>query len=316
MRLSIILVNWNNSDDTQACLQSLAVAQALSQEMDVQIVVVDNHSDPAERARLATIEDTLDKATTTFLHRPGNGGLAAGYNTGIRYCLEHFHPDAIWLLNNDTRVDAQCLAVWQAALSAHPHIRIWGSTIYTMNTPPALFCTGGFRYHAALSIPFPLREQSKVSREDLYQRLPGMDYVSGISMCVKADCFVRHGLLDESYFLYYEELELVRQCRGRDAIAWCPASIVYHKGGGSTGSHDPNRGMGSPMAHYYGNRSALVYTRRHHPWFLPLVVVLRLIAKSALFVRYGEWSGFKPLLLAYRDFFLGRPARSPDSIRS
>ncbi|MDX1406709.1 MAG: glycosyltransferase family 2 protein [Saprospiraceae bacterium] len=304
MRIAVVLVNWNNTQDTKACLHSLAAARVQCRSATVDIVVVDNHSSTVQRDALKQLEGQEETGNPTIIALIDNAGLATGYNAGIRYAMAHFKSDAIWLLNNDTVVDVHSIEALAVALSACPEVRILGSTIYTMASPPTLYAAGGFRYHAALSIPVPIQSDRELSGADTCVRLSAMDYVSGIAMCVRTECFAEFGMMDESYFLYYEELQLVRQCGGKQFLAWCPASIVYHAGGGSTGSRDPNRGLGSPLAHYYGNRSALYYTRRHHPWWLPVVFIFRFVAKSFLFVRYGEWSGFRPLLQAYRDFLL------------
>ena len=245
----------------------------------------------------------ISKPMTTLLEAAENKGLAAGLNIGIKHALKHHDPDYLWLLNNDSEVALDSLEALLHSVDKHPDRRIWGSTIYDLEDRNKLQCAGGFRYYPMLSIPVPLKP---VALPDaVYHPAPKMDYVSGISMFIPAGCFERFGSLDESYFLYYEELELVRQFGGKKYIAWCPASKIFHKGGGSTGGADPNRGKGSWAAHYYGNLSALKYTARYHPWYLPLVWIFRLIAKSILFFKYGDWRGFRPMLKAFWDFSFG-----------
>ena len=150
----------------------------------------------------------------------------------------------------------------------------------------------------------PVKEEPTKKDEVLFVQSRRLDYISGVSMFVRADVF-DEGMLDEKYFLYYEELELVRLAGGKGKLAWCPASVVYHTGGATTGGADPNRGRGSYAAHYYGNRSALRYTWKYHKMYFPLVFLFRLVAKSVLFIRYGEWGGFGPMLRAYWDFMRG-----------
>lgn len=302
MQISIVLVNTNRSDDTIRCIYSIKQL-VLSEQTSCKVIVVNNGHESLD------MQDDI-----TVLEHGSNHGYAAACNLGITYCLNNLRPDYIWLLNNDTEVDARCLQMLLDASQEHPGIAIWGSTIFSHQPPHSLECSGGFEYHVMLSLPVAVKLRDQIASGKLFCQPRGMSYISGTSMFVRSRCFHEHGLLDESYFLYYEELSLMRQIGGPQHIAWCPASIVYHKGGGSTGSTNPNTGQGSAIAHYYGNRSALIYTWKYHAWYLPVVFVFRWFAKSMLFLWYRDLKAFKPMWHAYVDFLAGRTGRQRDYV--
>lgn len=303
MNLTVILVNWNQSETTLRCLQSLLEHTRDEGSFVYRAIVVDNASSPAEIAKLEKgIAPHSD--WVTLLKHATNAGFAGGNNIGIRHALRTQQPDYIWLLNNDIIVQEGALNALVAAARKYPKIKIWGSTIYELHPTLHFHCAGGFRYNALFSIPTPIRlEQGRAFPKGIYHPLPEMDYPAGASMFVKSEVFIETGLMNEMYFLYYEELDLVRQIGGRKHLAWCPDSVLHHESGKSTGSQNPNDGRGSWIAHYYGNLSALKYTWRYHRLYFPVVYCFRLLSKSVLFLLHRDFRAFAPLLKAYSNFF-------------
>ena len=333
-RIALIIVNYNTPQDTVQCLESVF---QLKHNAHLDIIIVDNGS---KDDSVSIIGDYLANKKGTLLPLEENRGYAAGCNAGIRaaghWLLASGNPQAAihavhrslftvrpfpafyWLLNNDTILDPNALRALLTSAKAHPRVKIWGSSIYDLTQGPEekesvtqrrnerkdkhrLQCAAGFRYLPVLSIPIPIKRSPEKFKGQTCVQDKRLAYISGVSMFVAADVFDK-GLMDESYFLYYEELELVRLAGGREHIAWCPDSVVYHKGGAATGGADPNRGRGSYAAHYYGNRSALKYTWKYYKGYFPIVFVFRFIVKSVLFILYGEWRGFKPMVRGYGDF--------------
>jgi hypothetical protein len=78
------------------------------------------------------------------------------------------------------------------------------------------------------------------------------------------------GLMAEDYFLYFEEIDWVMRARGRFRFGYSPQSVVYHKEGGSIGSHK-NRNLRSALTDFYQARNRLVFTRRYFPWLVPSI---------------------------------------------
>jgi GT2 family glycosyltransferase len=100
----------------------------------------------------------------------------------------------------------------------------------------------------------------------------GLSYVAGASLCVTRAFVEQIGLLDESYFLYYEELDWAARSRGRFGIACADDSIVYHKGGASTG-YDATESRRDAAADVLQLRNRLRFTWRHAPKALPTVLL-------------------------------------------
>lgn len=308
MHVSVILVNWNQSEITIRCVESLLQNTTKDTGFSFDVVIVDNNSRPASVQILDDYLTTRPALPITLIKNPVNAGFAGGNNVGIRHVLTRSAVQYIWLLNNDIIVQAHAMNALVAAAMQKPEIKIWGSTIYELS--PALYfhCAGGFRYNALFSIPRPVTFPKKMGLpKGLYYPLPQMKYPAGASMFISAATFRESGLLNETYFLYYEELDFTKQIGGSKHIAWCPDSVLHHQSGKSTGSKNPNKGTGSWIAHYYGNLSALKYTWLHHPWYFPFVFFFRFISKTFLFIQHKDFGSFTPLFNAYRDFFRWLP---------
>ena len=77
-------------------------------------------------------------------------------------------------------------------------------------------------------------------------------------------------MMDESYFLYYEEADWALRGKGRYRLAYANDAIVYHKEGASIGSSGRSAKR-SPLSAFYLVRSRLQFTRKFFPWMMPSV---------------------------------------------
>jgi GT2 family glycosyltransferase len=91
-------------------------------------------------------------------------------------------------------------------------------------------------------------------------------------MFVEANFLYTTNGLDESYFLYFEELELSKKISPGQRLAWCRSSMVYHVGGGSSSV----KGVEYEKIKQ-ASISAFIYTGRYCPYYLPSVMMARLL---------------------------------------
>jgi GT2 family glycosyltransferase len=197
-----------------------------------------------------------------------NLGFAGGNNVGIRYALARGDCDYVWLLNNDTVVEPDSLSAMVRMAEADPKLGICGSQLRSYALPHEIQTLGGRRYSRWSGRTWPLQELTtpRVSTT------PGApDYVEGASMLISRRCLEAVGLLEESYFLYYEELDLTARARPAFHFGYSPESVVYHKEGASIGSAHVKTKR-SVLSDYYQARNRIVFSRRYHLWFLPSVL--------------------------------------------
>jgi len=124
--------------------------------------------------------------------------------------------------------------------------------------------SSGIGANQPVTRPFDPR---KVARET--------DFVLGASIAVSRAFVETVGYMEESYFLYFEEMDWSVRNRGRFTIAFAHGAIIYHKEGGSIGSSG-KKGQRSETSEYYLMRSRIMFYRRNFPLLWPLQYPLAL----------------------------------------
>jgi hypothetical protein len=240
-RLVVSIVTWQAADLTIDCLRS--VAPEIADLPDTRVIVVDNDSkdgaaDKVERA----IHDNGWSDWAEFRRAPGNNGFAAGNNVAIRQALRGDEPaEYVLLLNPDTIVRPGAFRILVRFMEEHPEVGIAGGRSENPDATPQLCC---FRFPSMLSelalylnlgIVDRLLERH-LTRVGIPEEPRPIDWVSGALMIIRREVFEDVGLMDEGYFLYYEETDFTLQARRAGWPCWhIPASRVVHLVGHSLG---------------------------------------------------------------------------------
>jgi GT2 family glycosyltransferase len=140
----------------------------------------------------------------------------------------------------------------------------------------------------------------------------GLDFICAAAMLVRTEVFESVGLLNEQFFMYFEELDLCSRLGDRKQIGWCPSSFVVHSGGASTGQSRE----GLKKRQYHENLSALKFTAMHHRACLASVLLGRFLAKPLLFLARRQFFLFGPWLGAFRSFFKWRRREAGSAVSS
>jgi GT2 family glycosyltransferase len=313
-----IILNWNGWQDTIECLDSVLLLNPRTET----IIVCDNASSDGSREKILSWAGkhynsssivVLDQDTYiaqkflppqfVFIQNHSNLGYAGGNNTGIRFVLSQGAYECVWILNNDTVVHPRALSTLLVCARRDSDVGILGSTVVHFDRKDRVQCAGGCRYYPLTTIFRPLFENEILDNLLRYKPKVRLDYVYGTSMFVRAKVFKRVGLLNEEYFLFYEELDFCERAkRAGFEIGWCPDSIVFHKGSSTIGRSDSSDSKRIAFANYHENLSTLKFTRRFHPWALPIAMLCRFGGKLIMIAKRREWYLIKPLFKAYRDF--------------
>lgn len=265
MRVWIVIVNYRTARLAVDCLRS--VAGQVEDLHGGRVLVVDNASGDGSASMLReAVAAEGWSAWANILEAPRNGGFSYGNNLGIRAALAADEPpEAILLLNPDTVVRPGAFARLAGFLAAHPRAGIVGSRLE--NAEGGIECSA----HRA---PSPLGELEAGARLGVLSRLlarhavspprreeaHACDWVCGASMLVRREVFDDVGLMDEGYFLYFEEVDYCARARAAGWQVWHePAARVLHLEGASTGIRDRARRR---AAYWYDSRRR--YFLRHH----------------------------------------------------
>ena len=266
--LSIVIVNYRTADLVIDCLRSLAVE--LADRPDWRVVVVDNASADGSAERLGeAIAAEGWSQRVELLSLADNPGFAGGNNVALRPILEGPKPpDFVLLLNPDTVVRPGGVKELVRFMKAHPEVGIAGSRLEEPDGTPQR-CA--FRFPSLLSeleeglrIGFVSRRLHRhVVAPPVRQEAHSTDWVAGASMIIRREVFEEIGLLDDRYFLYFEEVDFCLRARRVGWACWyVPASRVVHLVGQSSGVTDVKRSLKRRPRYWFESRSR--YFRRNH----------------------------------------------------
>lgn len=214
-----MVLNWNGWRDTVECLNALKKSVYPS----LRLIVVDNGSTDDSIARIqASHPDVL------VLDTGRNLGFAGGNNMGIRDALSH-GADYVWLLNNDTQPDRDSLPALVEKAKEDKAIGAVASICYYAASPANVEAWAGARVNLWIGYGRNTREPHD---DDWF------DSLNGTSMLISRAALEDVGLLDEGFFLYWEDTEFSIRLRKRGwRIAAAPDSRVLHKVNASTGGN-------------------------------------------------------------------------------
>ena len=256
----IIVLNFNNPDITIECLESI---KRLSFD-DYRVILVDNAS--TDNSVTIFYEYMQVDHDIIFLKNKENKGYAAGNNVALKYAMKQKDMKYCWILNNDTIVNNDALTRLYEFMESNQDVGICGSKlIYDWDRNKIQGYGGYFN---------PVFATSRYCTD--IRMIEHIDYVIGASVFVRREFLQDIGLMCEDYFLYCEEIDWAERAKGKYKIACMPESVVYHKEGASTGGQSvENKTM---FSDYYQLRSRLLFTKKFHKKYLPIVYLTMLYA--------------------------------------
>lgn len=235
IEVSFVVLNWRKLDKTLAAIKTIRAQQS----MMLEVIVVDNESRPADRL-------ALRKAADVVITNEQNLGFARGCNQGAAVAQGKY----LAFVNNDALLPAGWLASGLVALAKHPGL---------------VAVAGGEELNS--------RQSYGVARVDartalVYQSTEPVSavtftpYAYGSNLLIKKESFEAVQGFEESYFAYYEDVDLGAKLAAHDwDSALVPAMTIKHEVGASTG------GGASSFRNNLIQRNKYRYIARHFAWW-------------------------------------------------
>jgi GT2 family glycosyltransferase len=248
--ISLITINYNQAAVTCELLESTRRLKYPRFE----IIVVDNASveDPTERIRQGNYPNVK------VVVSPENLGFSGGNNLG----MQHAKGDYFFFLNNDTEVTPDLLDQLLAPFEADPAIGITCPKIRFYDHPTIIQYAGYYPLNRYTGRTWSIG-LGETDRGQHDQSGPTA-FAHGAAMMVSRRAVEVGGAMDESFFLYYEELDWSMQIqRAGFQIYYQAAALIYHKESISVGKTNP-------LKVYYHTRNRLLFMRRNVSGF-PLI---------------------------------------------
>lgn len=280
MDVSIVIVNYNTAQLSVACVESI-LRQPLRSR--IEIIVVDNGSQDDSVARLRQLPPPV-----RLIENRANLGFAAANNRGIQESRGRY----VLLLNSDTEFLDAGLDRLVEYMDSEPSIALTacrllnpdGSTQPSLRRFPTLasafmdaFLLTPVMMRIPLLAPLTLLEQDYTSTREIEQ-------AAGAFLLIRRSVLDSVGLLDERFFVYYEDVDFCLRLKQKGLRAiYRPDVAVLHRSGGTFRGH-------RVAAHAARLVSKVHYFRKHHPaqvGIVKVLVSLELIWRACLALGYA-----------------------------
>ncbi|MFC1452311.1 glycosyltransferase family 2 protein [Verrucomicrobiota bacterium] len=319
-RVSIIVLNWDNAEETLECLDSLYRIDYPNFE----VLVVDNGSRDGS-------PDVIERECprVELIRIPENCGFSRANNVGIRHVAGR-GTDYCLLLNNDTVVDPRILAELTDAARTLPDAGFLGARIYYYAEPRRIWAAMA-RWDPEACV-FEHIGNNEMDDPEKFGAVRETDYASGCALFFGMPLVDRIGLLEPRFYCYFEEVDwCFRALRNGFRNYYVPNARLWHKVSVAYGGNE------SPVIRYFRTRNTLLWARRNLPprqrrgvrkrlfrealsgfsrdalasyeCSLPKALYWRILAtRKDAFAMAG--------LLGLRDYFLRRFGDCPERIKS
>lgn len=298
----VVIVSFRSAADVAKCIAALRLAR---RDPAFDVFVVENGGPTATGELLARLTegglarsdpDTSElfvcseatRQARLLAKRPGgmgdisvtvaesneNLGYAGAVNTAIRALLPVAGWRGIWVLNPDTEPTPTALSEL-VACSEHRHKPMVGSRLVSKVDSACIHSRGltwdklaartvAVDYHAAAA-----------TDPDLADVEARIDAPSGASLFVTRRLIETIGLMDERFFLYFEDLDWGRRAKDFGGVGYAHTSVVSHRGKSTT--HRAGKHFLTSLSTYLEFRNSILYVRKQYPRWLPWTVVMQFI---------------------------------------
>ena len=292
LRVGVVVLNWNGREHLNDCLSSVLA----NDHSDFFVLVVDNASTDGS---VEWMREHFPEVEVLVL--PGNLRFAGGNNAGAKKALE-LGAELVLLLNNDTRMDPACLSRLEGVFRDHPTVAVAGPRICYFDDPGRIWYGGGYLRKSLGWVSHRALRRKITDRADP----PGpTGWVSGCSLAVRGSLWQRLGGLDESYYIYAEDVDFCLRADALGAEIWYePRALVLHKVSASVG------GTVSAFKAYHKTRAGLQLFLRHTSGLQKVCALLGRIfydgATAALLLVRGHPRAAAAVVEAWVDTVAGR----------
>jgi GT2 family glycosyltransferase len=283
--LGIVILNWNTRDYLKRCLETVLASQG---EFTYRVIVVDNASTDGSVEMVHTAFPSVEVIASAV-----NGGFSYGNNLGLRALgyrgarqVDADAPRYALLLNPDTEVPRNALYDMLRYMDSRPDIGVAGPKLVLPDGSLDLACRRSFPTPVVSMYRFvglsrlfpgsPRFGRYNMTHVDPDQEIE-VDSVVGAYMQVRREAVEAVGLLDETFFMYGEDLDWAYRIKKAGwKVFYHPKVVVKHVKRAASRK--------SRKARFEFQRAMLIFYRKHYrattPLWLHSLVMIGLLLKG------------------------------------
>ena len=293
--VAIVILNYNTVDLLRDCLQSLLASDT---SLRYHVCVVDNASNDGSAAMVQA-----EFPAVHLIENRVNRGFSTGNNDGLRWfgfgideVRENFRPARyVLLLNPDTLLPATSLTAMVRFMDERPQVGIAGPRVRRLDGSLDRACRRSFPtpqvsfYRmVGLSKLFPNSRRFNAYNMAFYAEdaVHPVDSVVGAFMLLRREAIAQAGLLDESFFMYGEDLDWAKRIKDAGWEIWYngQVEITHVKEAASRQSSKSRIDFYEAMWIFYDK-----HYRQETNWLLDKAIVLGIVVKGGMDVARHLW---------------------------
>jgi GT2 family glycosyltransferase len=273
--ISVVIVGWNASHYLKLCLESL---EAAPPRRSMEVFVVDN----------ASTDDTVEMIESKFpwvklIKSAENLGFSRGNNVAIRQCRGRY----VALVNPDAIVLPGCLDALADYLDEHTTVGNVGPRVLNPDMSLQVTCrkfpTPWNNFCSATGLSSVFKRSRFFTGELMFyfphDRTTPVDVLVGCFSMIRREALDAVGLLDESLFMYGDDVDWCRRCWDAGwEVVYYPGAQAIHYRGKTTASYPVRFAVAQ-------QRAVLYYWSKHHSFWG--VLGIRTIMLFHHLFRYG-----------------------------
>jgi len=294
-RTCAVIVMYNSGPEAATCARHVLAQVGATAD----VLIVDNGSVDDSAAVIGA--ELADEPRVSLVALSPNRGFSGGANFGLERALAGGH-EYIWLLADDIVCPPDALAPLVAAMDADGSIGLAGPYLVEENSPGVVYFGGGDVSASGASHRHEGEKLADIPRGGVEDS----DFVTGASMFMRAEALSQVGLMDETFWLYWEDVDL----SWRFKVAGWRVVVTAD----STGLHDVTHPSDSSMRirHRYAHRNHLRFVKKHRI-ANPYDRAARKLVNALTVWRTKGWQDARPIVLGTLDFLTGRSGRMPEN---
>lgn len=295
-KIAIAIVNYGNPKDTLELVESF---NEFWKEESFDLYITDNFSNHQNFSLLIEgVGAEQSELPHVYKFRRGfiiknssNNGFAAGTNLSILTAMKEEEYQYYWILNNDTLIMKDTESAIEQIVESD-FKGIIGSTIIYFDSK-SIQCLGGASFNDILLVGKHIGEGMTIEASQKSQFIKPIDYISGASMLVHREVIDQVGLLEEKFFLYFEEIDYCRRARiWNYELRWKRELKILHKEGSSINGSRYGKKK-SYISEYHSMRSSVIFILKWYKKDYFYRIITRLFFKTAKNILYLDFNAIR-----------------------
>ena len=286
-KLGLVTVLFNSNEVLPDFFKSIAIQTY----KNIVLILIDNTPSDASKSIVFNLAQKFN-IEINYTSMSSNVGIAAGNNEGIRNAKE-MNCDDIIILNNDICFDSPNLFESLVSISKDVNKAIIALKIYFYDTNKLWYAGGELVKWKGTVYHFGYGQEDSTELD----KACFTDYSPTCFLYVRGEVFEKVGMMDETYFVYVDDLDFVYRAKQKDFNIWYESSLfLYHKVSTSTG------GLESDFGLRFNTRNKIYFIRKFLSFPYNLSAIIFTLTAAAYFgYRAGRKSVVAKVYKAFRE---------------